>query len=281
MWRILAFLLVIVLLTGCPVNPNRPAKSPYVVGFYEGFNRDDYYWMGFFDGLDTVDGGTIYYVGDQIPVVDDPLYDAGFYDGLWYAYNDGYFVEYDYAFTIGFSEGYDVFFRAEWESLLQNDEHIEWLDGGFSDGYHDGFSEGRIFGAYDYVNNLPFDWLDAMLDYRSGTDLVMGGVYTGDNGPVYLYEWGTDPKELIGAKALRQFIRDSACVQRKGLKSQVKAVPADFVPPPISYRPLVKEAIEFYTYKPTVSERFPNIPLRLQSTWLERVRAYRQTLGTM
>ena len=50
-----------------------------------------------------------------------------------------------------------------------------------------------MFGAWDWDDGRAFDWLDAMLDYRDGTDVTIGGVSTGDQGPVYLYVYGTDP----------------------------------------------------------------------------------------
>ncbi len=263
------FPVLALLLSGCPIIDN----EEYSRGFNAGFARDDYYWAGFFDSLDTVDGGPIYYRGDQIPQVESPAYDAGFYDGLWFAYNDGYFVEYDYAFTIGFSEGYDCAYQSDWQTFLANDKHIEWLDGGFSDGYNDGFSEGRIFGAYDYYNGLPFDWLDAMLDYRSGTDLVMGGISTGNNGPVILYEWGTDPKTLVKSK------KDISGVGRS-IRFNIynNSSNAKFSPPDISYRTLTPEAQKEYQVKPATSPRYSVKPLTLTTTWLERINQYRSAI---
>lgn len=196
------------LLSGCPQGPGGGGggdKFEYDAGFNDGFAEDSEYWQGFDDSYDTVDGGEIFYSGDLIPVLDDNSYDAGYYDGLWYAYNDGYFVAYDYAFTIGFSEGYDVAFGPDWEAFLVNDVHVEWLDGGFSDGYNDGFSEGRILGASDWLDGLSFDWLDALVWYQ-GTDEFgnLNDIYfedldvgTGEFGPVVLYLYGTNPHELV------------------------------------------------------------------------------------
>ena len=112
-------------LTGCPID-----DAEYDLGFVAGFAQDDEYWMGFDDSMDTVGFGPIYYQGSTIPIVEDPPYDAGYWDGVWYAYNDGYFVAYDYAFTIGFSEGYDLAFYPDWEDFLAGDEHVEYDDGG-------------------------------------------------------------------------------------------------------------------------------------------------------
>ncbi|HPU98492.1 MAG TPA: hypothetical protein PLO53_11135, partial [Candidatus Hydrogenedentes bacterium] len=140
-------------LTGCPYGyvPLDPgtgddtdgqAQYEYDLGFNDGFMRDDYYWKGYDDSFYTRDGGQIYYQGGTLPYVESPPYEAGFWDGVWYAYNDGYFVSYDDAFTIGFSEGYDVGYGPGWKEFLLLDQHVEYLDGGFSDGYNDGFSEG-------------------------------------------------------------------------------------------------------------------------------------------
>jgi len=262
---------LLVILSGCPLVID---SAEYERGFNDGFAQDDYYWAGFFDSYDTVDGGPIYYRGDQIPQVESPPYDAGFYDGLWFAYNDGYFVEYDYAFTIGFSEGYDCAYQPYWQDFLAKDKHVEWLDGGFTDGYNDGFSEGRIFGAYDYVYGLPFDWLDAMLVYRSGTDLVMGGISTGNNGPVILYEWGTDPKTLMKSKRTNE--KEGRSVRYLiGLKTSH----AKFSPPELSYRPLIPDAEKEFLRKPSTSPRYPQKPLTLTTSWLERINQYRSAIG--
>ncbi len=263
--------LVIIVFSGCPIIVD---EAEYERGFNDGFAQDDYYWTGFFDSYDTVNGGTIYYQGDKIPQVESPPYDAGYYDGLWFAYNDGYFVEYDYAFTIGFSEGYDCAYQPGWQTFLTVDKHVEWLDGGFSDGYNDGFSEGRIFGAYDYVNRLPFDWLDAMLDYRSGTDLVMAGISTGDKGPVILYEWGTDPKTLVKSK---KNVEGTGRSIRFAINA--KSSIAKFSPPDISYRTMIPDAEKEFQTKPTNSPRYSSKPLTLTSTWLERINQYRSALG--
>lgn len=265
-----AVLLSAGLLSGCPVPPdgNPDPQAEYDAGFLVGFARDSEYWRGFDDSYDTVDGGPIYYAGSEIPYLDELSYEAGYWDGTWYAYNDGYFVAYDYAFTIGFSEGYAAAFQAGWRSFLRNDQHVEWLDGGWTDGYNDGFSEGRVFGAWDWENGWPNDWLDAMLDYRGGTDLTIGGVSTGDAGPVYLYEYGTDPNDLVkqgkqdgvGGPGIRHF---------GNAKAEV---------PAISYRSLPSSVQQEFNVKPNYSPR-STAPLGLNTTWLERIDAYRKAIS--
>ncbi|HOK09073.1 MAG TPA: hypothetical protein PLT82_06575 [Candidatus Hydrogenedens sp.] len=260
-----------ILLTGCPTKKD---DAEYEQGFYDGFMQDDYYWTGFYDSYDTVDGGPIYYRGDQIPSVTSPSYDRGYYDGLWYAYNDGYFVEYDYAFTIGFSEGYDCAYQAGWATFLAVDSHIEWQDGGFSDGYNDGFSEGRVFGAYDYINGIPYDWLGAMMDYRQGLDLSVDGVSTGNQGPVILYEWGTDPKTLQKSKASNNGVPGRS-IRYTHSEHDTK----EFSPPEISYRTMPEDAMNKYNVVPTTSPRNSSQNLTLTTSWLERINQYRNVMG--
>ncbi len=204
---------VLVLVAGCPVVAPVPGgggggSTQYQRGLDDGFLQDDWYWSGFWDSFDTKDYEPLYYQGSTIPELSDDSYDAGYYDGTWYAYNDGYFTDYRYAFIIGFSEGYDAAFYADYPAFLSSDVHIENLNGGWGDGYNDGFSEGRIFGAADYEGGLPFDWLDALLDYESGTDLYFEefGVGTGEFGPVYLYEYGVDPITLKAARLNRKSV---------------------------------------------------------------------------
>jgi len=114
--------------------------------------------------------------------IEEETYDAGYYDGLWYAYNDGYFVSYDYGFTIGFSEGYDIGFSEFWYDFLVNDSHPEYYEGSFMDGYQDDFSKGSVFGARGYDVDFPFDWEGAMWDYRSGTDIFIEELFFGTGG---------------------------------------------------------------------------------------------------
>ena len=260
-----------VMLSGCPEIPDTGggggnSQAEYDAGFDAGFLEDAEYWTGFYDSYDTVDGGPIYYSGSSIPFLETPPYDAGYWDGVWYAYNDGYFVEYDYAFTIGFSEGYDLAFSPDWAVLLASDAHLEWLDGGFSDGYNDGFSEGRVFGAWDYANNWAYDWLNAMWDYRDGTDLSIGGVSTGLTGPVYLYEYGTDPLDLIKRDVPERPDRDGArpSIRRSGEKAEV---------PALSYRSLSAAAQQDFNVLPSTSPRMSGT-LGLSTTWLQRIEAY-------
>jgi len=277
------------LLAGCPAipidpNPNPGGETPqqqYDRGYDTGFARNDYYWTGFADSYDTVDGGDLYYAGSDIPYVENPPYDAGFYDGLWQAYNDGYFVAYDYAFTIGFSEGYDVAHGPGGYAFVQADQHIEWLDGGFSDGYNDGFSEGRVFGAYDWQAGIPFDWFDAMLDYRAGTDLTVGAVSTGNAGPVYLYEYGTDPYDLIYGKSAKTIrvprgevpaIRKSAGAEKRAENEKQSTG--------VSYRNLPADVRSNLSVTPAASERGEGATLRLKTSWLSRVEAYRAALNS-
>lgn len=263
------------LFAGCPVPPT--GDTEYDAAFLIGFAQDDYYWQGFYDSYDTVDGGPIYYAGADIPYYESPAYDAGYWDGVWYAYNDGYFVDYDYAFTIGFSEGYDIAFGPGGVDFIQDDEHIEWLDGGFSDGYNDGFSEGRVFGAYDYEAGLAFDWFDAMLDYRDGTDLTIGGVSTGNAGPVDLYIYGTDPNDLFAKAAPKDGPAKRAAAGftiRKG-NGTAKTKAADDTE--LSYRPLPADTQAELNVRPAASPRDPK-KLTLTTTWLDRVNQYRNAL---
>lgn len=270
-----ALLPAALLLAGCPIFlPVDPVNPEYDAGFLDGFAVDDWYWDGFYDGYDTLTDFPMYYDDSEIPFLDDGSYDAGYWDGVWYAYNDGYFVDYDYAFTIGFSEGYDVAFQAGWRQFLAGDVHVEYDNGGWGDGYNDGFSEGRVFGAYDYDTGLPFDWFDAMLDYREGTDLVVvdaagHDVGTGLYGPVYLYEYGVNPF-LAKAAAPRQPRATTPAVRRSsGAKAEI---------PELSYRTLPAEVRTDLDVRPENALR-GGAALRLQTTWLERVQAYQNALS--
>ncbi|MBX3180080.1 MAG: hypothetical protein KF886_22240 [Candidatus Hydrogenedentes bacterium] len=275
-------LLPALLLAGCPAGGGPIIDDPkleYNAGFVVGFAEDGEYWQGFDDSYDTRDGGEIYYTGDLIPQLDEVTFEAGYYDGVWYAYNDGYFVAYDYAFTIGFSEGYDVAFGPNWRAFLLADAHVEWLDGGFSDGYNDGFSEGRILGASDWLDGLPFDWLDALLWYQ-GTDEFgnLNDIYfedldlgTGVYGPVYLYEYGTNPFDLIkGLKTARQARpgrTDLPAIRAKAGAKQEGGLPE------LSYRPLTQDVQSNLKVRPDISPRSDKA-LTLESSWLDRVNAY-------
>ena len=273
------------LLTGCPTTTGTiDPQVQYDAGFAVGFAKDDEYWQGFDDSYNTVDGGDILYTGDLISALDEVSYDAGYYDGTWYAYNDGYFVAYDYAFTIGFSEGYDVAFQADWPTFLQTDQHVEWLDGGFTDGYNDGFSEGRILGASDYQDGLPFDWLDALIWYQ-GTDangnpndiyfpsLDLG---TGVYGPVELYQYGTNPFDLVQGAKSRSLLRRGRdhvpTIRGKSATKQSSDLPA------LSYRALTTTVQTEFNVDPATSPR-GDAKLTLTSTWLDRINAYNAAYG--
>ncbi|MCL4694401.1 MAG: hypothetical protein KJ060_18065, partial [Candidatus Hydrogenedentes bacterium] len=198
--------------------------------------------------------------------------DAGYWDGIWYAYNDGYFVDYHYAFILGFSEGYDNAFWPDYLDFLYYDVHTEYENGGWADGYNDGFSEGRVFGAYDYEAGLPFDWLDALLDYESGTDLYFDevDVGTGVYGPVYLYEYGTDPTTFKKAAALGRGAKAPLTIRRDG---QLKGVDIESRS---LFRDLDPQAKQDLQVTPDQSLR-DSIELRLDTSWLQRVNAYLNT----
>jgi hypothetical protein len=249
-------------------------QTDYDLGFGDGFLVDEEYWRGFDESYDTVDAGPILYSGSEIPYLTEPAYDAGYWDGVWYAYNDGYFVAYDYAFTIGFSEGYDLGFRADWIDFLLNDEHLEYLDGGFTDGYNDGFSEGRVLGAYDYSAGLAYDWLDAMMYYREGNDVYLDEVSlgTGLDGPVELYEWGTDPNDLVKGLALKPGAAPSGGrAIRRSIGDTAKA--AKVTIPDISYRSLPDNERARFNVAPATSPRSA-AALNINTTWAARIDAY-------
>ena len=240
-----------------------PLPSEYNFGYADGFAEDDWYWDGFWDSYDTVDGQTLYYQGDLIPYVLTPPYDAGYWDGVWVAYHDGYFVAYHYAFIVGFSEGYDAAFHPDYLDFLEADDHVEYLHGGWADGYNDGFSEGRVFGAYDFEDGLPFDWRDALYDYEDGTDLYFQevDVGTGIYGPVVLYAYGTDPFQL--KRMDRRAAAERSIRAVDGLKSAQKDE---------LFRPLSAEAAAELNQRPA-SPRTAR-ELRLSDTWLERIESY-------
>jgi len=261
---------LLVLGAGCPSGT--PTGDAYDQGFDDGFALDDWYWDGYFDGYETLGFSPIYYDASGIPFLESPPYDAGYWDGVWYAYNDGYFVDYHYAFILGFSEGYDNAFWPDYLDFLYYDVHTEYENGGWSDGYNDGFSEGRVFGAYDYEVGLPFDWLDALLDYESGTDLYFDevGVGTGVYGPVYLYEYGTDPNTFKKAAALERGTKAPLTIRAN---PQLKGVDIDSRS---LYRSLDPQAQQDLQVTPTQSLR-DSIGLRLDTSWLQRVNAYLST----
>lgn len=255
-------------LVGCPPvePPPDDDQTQYDQGFEDGFLEDDWYWDGYYDGYDMVDFTPIYYDASGIQYVEDPPYDAGYWDGIWYAYNDGYFVDYRYAFILGFSEGYDNAFWSDYLSFLGNDQHTEYAHGGWVDGYNDGFSEGRVFGANDYEQGLPFDWLDALYDYEAGTDLYFQevDVGTGVYGPVVLYEYGVDPTE--GAKRLRT----RAAMAKRTIRGGAKEIDVDGR---TVFRSMPAETRQELNVTPGESLRSTR-NLRLDSTWLNRIEAY-------
>ncbi|HOK88801.1 MAG TPA: hypothetical protein PK379_02120 [Candidatus Hydrogenedentes bacterium] len=293
-----AGLWALLILSGCPVTPGQvydqdaatggmvDAQAEYDLGFNDGFLRDDYYWKGYDDSFYTRDGGPIYYQGGTLPYVESPPYEAGFWDGVWYAYNDGYFVAYDDAFTIGFSEGYDVGYGPNWQEFLARDQHVEYLDGGFSDGYNDGFSEGRILGAVDYVEGLPFDWLDAMAYYRAGNDAYLEEIAlgTGAYGPVILYEYGTDPNTLVksGEKYVTGFLKDERS-RRAAPRNMDRAIRGGLAQKSTgggdtsmarAYPSTVRARLQV---APSTTPRAEGVTLRVaETTWLQRLEQYRQ-----
>ncbi|GMW01122.1 MAG: hypothetical protein AMXMBFR84_22590 [Candidatus Hydrogenedentota bacterium] len=270
MVKFTALLLVAVAVMGCPMSPG--GQTDYDLGFEDGFAEDAWYWDGYDDGWFSVDA-TSYYDDSEIPYLDSPPYDAGYWDGIWYAYNDGYFVDYHYAFIIGFSEGYDNAYWSDYLDFLDDDQHIEFRNGGWGDGYHDGYSEGRVFGANDYEQGLPFDWFDALLDYESGTDLYFEevDVGTGIYGPVELYEYGANPNAKSAARSNRiRFDKAQPAIRDYGVP---KAVDVDNRS---IYRPLDSVAQNDLNVMPDESLRDAT-PLRLTTSWLDRVNTY---LGT-
>lgn len=267
-----------VLAVGCPEVPipgggGGPLPGgdtiDYELGFNAGFARDDWYWQGYDDGYDTLDFVPIYYQGGTIPYIDEVSYDAGFWDGVWWAYNDGYFVDYRYAFILGFSEGYDNAFWPDYLDFLAGDVHVEYLHGGWIDGYNDGFSEGRVFGASDYEQGLPFDWEDALLDYEDGVDLYFEevDVGTGVYGPVYLYEYGTDPFTLKADSLRGNRLKGAPRTIRGGLTKDLAIESREL------YRTLKPEAREQYEVTPGQSVRSDRA-LRLETTWIARIESY-------
>lgn len=280
----------VLVFTGCPED----LDLEYERGFIEGFMEDDEYWLGYSDSYHTVPDGPILYSGSEIPYIESPPYDNGYWDGVWYAYNDGYFVCYDYGFTIGFSEGYDLAFRSDWYGFLVDDAHPEYLDGSFADGYNDGFTEGSIFGASDYLEGLPFDWLDALWDYRDGTDLYIEelGRGTGEYGPVYLYIYGEDPNDYYDKSATPSGVSQirrprpgavksgrapSARILHAVPNASLKDAAPQYDPDEISHRVFTEEARNHLNIAPAHSERGADRELILTDTWLDRVNAYRES----
>lgn len=244
------------------------AQRAYDAGYTDGFAEDDEYYAGYTDSWITEGAAPIFYRGHEIPFLDELSYDAGFFDGLFDAYNDGYFVAYRYAFIIGFSDGYDAAFAADYLDFLAADVHFEFLHGGFSDGYNDGFSEGRVFGAFDFEVFLPFDWLDAFLDWEAGTDLFFEevNVGTGEFGPVELYQYGFNPHDIFGRNADRGTIRSYKSMRAEKGKS-VNTSTRQFE------RPLPENLRMELDVAPDSTERTERM-LRIEDTWFERIQSY-------
>lgn len=275
---LLSLLCAALIVAGCgggDSSDNGPPKPQvaYDNGYEDGFLDDAEYFLGYDDSFlnETVDA--TFYQGDLIPFIEEISYAAGFWDGQFDAYNDGYFVAYRYAFIIGFSEGYDNAFWSDYLDFLANDWHVELLHAGFSDGYNDGFSEGRIFGAADYEANWAFNWLDAFRDWESGTDLYFEEVDkgTGIYGPVILYEWGQNPLDLNFATS--QARTQSYAIMRanpsKGTRSTAPNSTIDLA------RTLSTEQEAALNVSPDTTSR-TNRPLTLITTWGERIDSYQQ-----
>lgn len=215
-WRlakIVCLASVVFATTGCP------DLAPYEQGFEEGLAQDDWFFFGFDDSWLTLGDGPILYSGGDIPLIEELTFDAGFNDGIWTTYNDGYFEAYRSAILIGFQDGYNRAFQPDYLEFLTTDEHVEFLHGGYSDGYNDGFSEGRVFGAWDISDDPPLiegDWQLAYSDWLHGEDLFFEDIEvgTGDSGPVIFYEWGTDPNTFSK--------RDLPSTRRNGAKHSLR-----------------------------------------------------------
>lgn len=245
----------------------------YLEGFDDGFLDDSEYFLGYDESFYTVGDGPTLYSGDLIPYSDELTYQAGYWDGQFEAYNDGYFVAYRFAFIIGFSEGYDSAFASDYLSFLATDFHTEYLHGGFSDGYNDGFSEGRIFGAFDYDAFLPFDWLDAFLDWESGTDLyfVEVDLGTGEFGPVVLYEYAFNPHTIeTAAREDQREISFGPTMRYNEFSTKVDGATED------AMRDFSSSQETDLSVTPTDTSRTSR-GLRHTTSWLDRINAY---LGT-
>jgi hypothetical protein len=260
---------------GCGGGGGGGGLTAYQAGYSDGFADDDEYYFGYGDSWLTDTALPILYDGHLIPFLDDDSYDAGFYDGIFDAYNDGYFVAYRYAFIIGFSEGYDNAYWDDYLDFLANDFHAEFLHGGMLDAYNDGFSEGRVFGAFDYEAFLPFDWLDAFLDWQAGTDLYFKevDVGTGEFGPVILYGWGQNPHDLLD---IREAGDDEVerPTQAISMREIGNTKGADETRVDIE-RIFSDEQIGQLNTNPLTTDRTDR-DLTLTETWLERIEAYQQ-----
>ena len=257
------------------------------IGFESAFTEtNEHYDRGYNHSFDVYDnslpiGCGILYEGDLIGAVDALTIPAGLLDGEWYAYHDGYFAAYDDAFIIGFSEGYDVAFHEDWPTFLDLDEHLEWLDGSFRDGYHDGFTEGRIFGASDFENSeLPFDWVDALLFYTFEDDVAIDvtdslTLSTGVDGPAFLYEHGVDPAtEITEPSDCTPLVKGTG-----SFRSRAKAKQAGFEAPEFMKREFSPEVLDVLQTTVESTVRGDRDTDRLEDTWFDRLIAYENAGG--
>ena len=258
----------------------------YNIGFESAFTAtDEHYDRGYNDSFDAFEndlpiGCGILYQGHLIGEIEALTLDAGALDGEWYAYHDGYFAAYDDAFIIGFSEGYDLAFHEEWPVFLDVDRHLEWFDGSFRDGYHDGFTEGRIFGAVDSeTTDFPFDWVDALLFYTFEGDVFIDvtdsvTLTTGFDGPAVLYGHGVDPATEI--------TEPSDCTPlgkgRSSFRSRVK-VKQGFVVPDFMKRDFSPDVLDVLVSIVRSTVRGDRDTDRLEDTWFDRLIAYEIALG--
>ena len=246
--------------------------AEYNFGYDDGYADNSEYFLGYDESFLNEGDGESWYSGDLIPFLDELSYDAGFYDGQFEAYNDGYFVAYRFAFIIGFSEGYDNAYWDDYLDFLANDWHVELSHAGFSDGYNDGFSEGRIFGAYDYEAFLSFDWFDAFLDWESGTDLYFEEVDkgTGIYSYVVLYEWGQNP-HILEAFGLRGVTETSSLIKmRADGDTATRSVGVSTIE---VARDLTAEQASLLDVNPLTTSRTDR-DLALSTTWRERIDLY-------
>lgn len=265
---------VAALLVGCPVpTRNGPIQSQakYDDGFLDGFASDTDFDDGYYDGWSTEFASPYYYDVSDIPNINALTYEAGYWDGVFLAYNDGYFQDYRYAFVVGFSEGYDNAFWPDYLIFLANDMHLEFLNGGWGDGYNDGFSEGRIFGATDYEGNYDFDWLAALLRYENGSDLYFEelNLGSGDFGPVVQYEHGTDPALNSKQTERRARVNLYRATVIRAWREADKINTNNLDP----VRPLTLEQ-EADLDRVTLFSLRSDRSLLLTSSWLERIHAY-------
>lgn len=257
----------------------------YDLGFEVTFtNTNEHYDRGYSDSFDVYDndlpvGCGILYEGDLIGEIDLLTYNAGLLDGEWYAYHDGYFAAYDDAFIIGFSEGYDLAFHEDWPIFLELDQHIEWFDGSFRDGYHDGFTEGRVFGAFDFEDTeFPFDWVDALLFYTFDDDVAIDvtdglTLSSGVDGPAIIYLHGVDPATEITEPS------DCTPFSKGTFRSRARVKQRDDGIPEFMKRDFTAAVLEVLEATVNSTVRGDRDTDRLTDTWLDRLIAYENATG--